>query len=214
MNYYDRCGKVTLSKGTILYHWSNQSITNLSNNLFLCLDNSLWSFKNKILHKYKLTKSIELILTIQNDNILKKQLYTHNKKRNDSELLTQIYNEIIQPNSYSKDADVYLKMDKSNFSIFCDELKNNNYEGLFNYIDSDAGQFEIVIFEPNNYLRLIKTMNYEDVKLHEIRDCKRLMLSKKVNYTYPHYYNYENINKRDFNCYPSIFYYIYKKQII
>ena len=102
-------------------------------------------------------------------------------------------------------------MNKINFSKFCNILSINNYKGLFNYIDGDKGQFEIVIFEPNDYLTQIETKNYNDVKLHNLRDCKRFMLSKKVNYTYPHDYNY--INKRENNYYPSIFYYIYKKQI-
>ena len=214
MNYYEKYGKITLLTGTILYHWSNQHVSKLLNNLFLCLDNSFWNNKNKILHKYKVTKNVDLILTIQNDDIINRQHYSHNKKRQDYELLTSIYNEIINTNSYARDADVILKMDRTNFSIFCDKLSINNYEGLFNYIDSDEGLFEIVIFEPNDYLKLIETKNYENVKLHKIYDCKRIMLSKKINYTYPYYYNYENVDKRNFNYYPSIFYYIYKKQII
>ena len=212
MNYYEKYGKITLLKGTILYHWSNQHVFDLSNNLFLCLDNSFWSNKNKILHKYKVTKNVELILTIQNDNIINRQYYSHNKKIQDYELLTIMYNEIINSNLYGRDDDVNLKINKTNFSIFCDKLSMNNYEGLFNYIDSDKGLFEIVIFNPDDYLKLIETKNYDDVKLHKICDCKRFMLSKKINYKYPYIYNYENIDKRKkFNYHPSIFYYIYKK---
>jgi hypothetical protein len=214
MNYYDKYGKITLSKGTILYHWSNQSITNLTNNLFLCLDNSFWRDKNKIMNKYELLNDIDLILTIHNDNITNKQLYSSNKnKRQDYELLTTIYNDIIEPNSYSRDSDVMLKTNKTNFPIFCDKLNMNGYKGLFNYIDGDKGQFEIVIFNPTNYLKLIETKKYNDVKLHKLRDCKRFMLSKKIKYTYLNEYNYEDINKREHYHYPSIFYYIYKKTI-
>jgi hypothetical protein len=211
MNYYDKYGKITLSKGTILYHWSNENINYLSDNLFLCLDNSFWSDKNKILHKYKLSKDINLILTIKNDNITNKQLYNNKNKKQDYELLTSIYNEIVVQNSYSRHGDVSLKMNKKNFPIFCDKLNVNSYEGLFNYIDGDKGQFEIVIFNPNIYLNLIDTKVYHIVKLHKLRDCKRFMLSKKIKYIFPHKYNYEDISKREHNHYPSIFYYIYKK---
>lgn len=211
MNYYDKYGKITLSKETILYHWSNEIINCLADNLFLCLDNSLWSNKNKILHKYKLVKDINLILTIKNDNIPNKKSYSNKNKREDGELLTSIYNEIIDPNSYSRDGDVSLKMNKTNFPIFCDKLNTNNFEGLFNYIDGDKGHFEIVIFKPNNYLILIETKIYNNVKFHKLRDCKRFMLNKKINYTYPYDYDYKDINKRQHNNYPSIFYYIYKK---
>lgn len=211
MNYYDKYGKITLSKGTILYHWSNKNINCLSDNLFLCLDNSFWSDKNKILHKYKLVNDINLILTIKNDNITNKQSYSNKNNKQDYELLTSIYNEIVVPNSYDRYGDVSLKMNKTNFPIFCDKLSVNNYEGLFNYIDGDRGQFEIVIFNPSSYLNLIETKIYHNVKLHKLRDCKRFMLSKKVKYTYPYMYSYEDINKRQHNHYPSIFYYIYKK---
>jgi hypothetical protein len=212
MNYYEKYGKITLSKGTILYHWSNETITNLTDNLFLCLDNSLWSDKNKVMHKYKLIKDINLILTIQNDNIINKKLYSSNKnKKQDYELLTNIYNDILTPNSYSRGGDVSLKTNKTKFLNFCDKLTINGYEGLFNYIDGDEGQFEIVIFEPNKYLRLIENKNYENVKLHKLNDCKRIMLSRKINYIYPYDYDYEDINKREHHHYPSIFYYIYKK---
>jgi len=213
MNYYDKYGKITLSKGTTLYHWSDQPITNLTNNyLFLCLDNSFWSWcnENKIMNKYKLLNDIDLILTIHNDNITNKQLYSSNKKRQDYELLTTIYNDIIEQNYYNKDDDVTLKTNKTNFRNFCNKLNMNGYEGLFNYIDSDKGQFEIVIFNPTDYLELIETKKYDDVKLHKLRDCKRFMLNKKIKYTYLNKYNYENINKQ-VNYYPSIFYYIYKK---
>jgi hypothetical protein len=60
-------------------------------------------------------------------------------------------------------------------------------------------------------LNLIDTKFYHNVKLHKLKDYKRFMLSKKVKYTYPHKYNYEDINKCEHNHYPSIFYYIYKK---
>lgn len=96
MNYYDKYGKITLSKETILYHWSN---------------------KNKILHKYKLVNDINLILTIKNDNITNKQLYSNKNNRQDYELLTSIYNEIVVPNSYGRCGEVCLKMNKTNFPI-------------------------------------------------------------------------------------------------
>jgi len=211
MNYYDKYGRITLSKGAILYHWSNQIISNLSDNLFLCLDNSFWSDNNKKIYKYKLIKDIDLILTIHNDNITNKQSYSLNKKNKDYELLTTIYNETIKPNTYNRDGDVSLKTNKIKFPIFCDKLYTNGYEGLFNYIDGDKGQFEVVIFKPNKYLNLIETKNYENVKLHKLTDCKRIMISKKINYIYPHNYYYENVNKWEHHYYPSIFYYIYKK---
>ena len=46
---------------------------------------------------------------------------------------------------------------------------------------SSQSLFEIVIFNPDDYLKLIETKNYDDVKLHKICDCKRFMLSKKIN---------------------------------
>jgi hypothetical protein len=212
MNYYDNYGKVIISKGAFLYHWSDdKALTDLSDNLFLCLDNSFWSDENKTMYKYKLKKNIELILTIQNDFINKnKSIYKHQYKQEDKELLTTIYNHLFNVNQYSKCDDVILKTNKSNFTNFCNKLNENNYNGLFNYIDGDKGQFEIVIFNPTEYLTLIETINYKSVKLHKLKDCKRIMLNKKINYTYPHLYNYEECIK---NCkyYPSIFYYIYKK---
>jgi hypothetical protein len=212
MNYYDKYGKITLSKGTILYHWSKQIITNLTDNLFLCLDNSFWCDKNKIMHKYILLNDIDLILTIHNDKITNKQLYSSNKnKSQDYELLTTIYNDIIIPNSYCRNCDVMLKTNKIKFTNFCNKLNMNGYEGLFNYIDGDKGQFEIVIFNPINYLKLIEAKIYDNVKVHKLTDCKRIMLSKKIKYTYLNKYNYEDINRREHNHYPSIFYYIYKK---
>jgi hypothetical protein len=212
MNYYDNYGKVIISKGAFLYHWSDdKALTDLSDNLFLCLDNSFWSDENKTMYKYKLKKNIELILTIQNDFINKnKSIYKNQYKQEDKELLTTIYNHLFNVNQYSKCDDVILKTNKSNFTNFCNKLNENNYNGLFNYIDGDKGQFEIVIFNPTKYLTLIETINYKSVKLHKLKDCKRIMLNKKINYTYPHLYNYEECIK---NCkyYPSIFYYIYKK---
>jgi hypothetical protein len=159
------------------------------------------------MYKYKVVKDINVILTIQNDNIINKQPYS----LKDYEILTTICNDLLNSISYNKDDDVSLKTNKTNFPIFCDKLRIDGYEGLFNYIDSDKGQFEIVIFEPNNYLILIENKIYENVKLHKLSDCKRIMLSKKVNYIYP--YNYEYVNKWKFYHYPSIFYYIYKKRI-
>jgi len=211
MDYYDKYGKVILSKGTILYHWSYQLLTDLSDNLFLCLDNSFWNDTNKIMHKYKLKKNIELILTIQNDNIINKQSYSNKNKRQDYEILTTIYNNIINPNSYGRDSDVMLKTNKKHFSKFCNKLNQDSYKGLFNYIDGEKGQFEIVIFKPSDYLELIETNNYDNVEPHNLKDSKRIMLSKKINYIYQHNFNYEDIGKIEDDEYPSIFYYIYKK---
>ena len=209
MNYYDNYGKVIISKGPFLYHWSdNKELTDLSDNLFLCLDNSFWSDENKTMYKYKLKKDIELILTIQNDFINKNK---SNYKQQDKQVLTSIYNELFNVNQYTNRDDVILKTNKTNFTNFCNKLNENNYKGLFNYIDGDKGQFEIVIFKPTEYLKLIETTNYKSVKLHKLNDCKRIMLNKRINYTYPHLFNYEYINK--YKYYPSIFYYIYKKTI-
>ena len=209
MNYYDNYGKVIISKGSFLYHWSyDKALTDLSDNLFLCLDNSFWSDEHKTMYKYKLKKDIELILTIQNDFINKNKSYN----QQDKQVLTTIYNELFNVKQYSNRDDVILKMNKPIFNNFCNILNENNYKGLFNYIDGIKGQFEIVIFKPTEYLTLIKTRNYKTVKLHKLNDCKRIMLNKKINYTYPHLYNYEECIK---NCkyYPSIFYYIYKNRI-
>jgi hypothetical protein len=211
MENCDEYGKVFLSKGTILYHWSYQLLTDLSDNLFLCLDNSFWNDTNKIMHKYKLKKDIELILTIQNDNIINKQSYSNKNKRQDYEILTTIYNNIINPNSYSRDGDVMLKTNKKKFSKFCNKLGEHNYKGLFNYIDGEKGQFEIVIFKPSDYLELIETNNYDNIELHNLKDSKRIMLNKKINYIYSYNFNYEDIDKIEDDEYPSIFYYIYKK---
>jgi len=46
--YYNKYGKVILSKGTTLYHWrsTNDNINNnLYDNSFFCLDNSHWKDK-------------------------------------------------------------------------------------------------------------------------------------------------------------------------
>jgi len=210
MNYYDNYGKVIISKGSFLYHWSDKVLTDLSNNLFLCLDNSFWSDENKTMHIYKLKKDIELILTIKNDFIYKNlSIYKHHYKHQDKELLTTIYNDLFNVNQYSNCDDVILKINKPIFNNFCNKLNEKNYKGLFNYIDADKGQFEIVIFNPTEYLNLIETINYESVKMHKLNDCKRIMLNKKINYTYPYLYNYEFIKKCKY--YPSIFFYIYKK---
>jgi hypothetical protein len=210
MNYYDTYGKITLLKGTKLYHWSNTPLTNTYNNLFLCLDNSFWKDTNKIMHIYKLIRDINLIVTIQNEHIIKTLTYSSNKKKYDYEILTTIFNDTLNTNLYDKNQDVSLKPNQSYFNNFCRELSVNNYEGLFNYIDSEKGMFEIVIFEPTNYLKLIENKKYENVKLHTLSDCKRIMLSKKINYTYPYVYNYNDVNNK-VKEYPSIFYYIYKK---
>jgi hypothetical protein len=214
MEYYDY-GKVILSKGTILYHWSNTKliIDDLYNNLFLCLDNSFWSDKNKIMHKFKLKKDIELILTIKNDDIINKNNYLHKNKRYDYELLTTIYNNIFDKAIYNRNDDVKLKQKNPDFISMCNKLDEKNYTGLFNYLDCDKGQFEIVIFQPSEYLALIDCItDYNAIKFHTLRDCKRIMLSKKINFVYPHIYYHELTPKR-YNHYPSIFYYIYKKLI-
>ena len=208
MDYHAKYGKIILSKGTILYHWSNIHLSNLSNNLFLCLSNSIWDDNNKILHKYKLKKDIELILTIKNDSIINDRTYSSKNKRQDSELLTTIYADIT--NETYRGDDVNLKTNNTYFSKFCGELFNANYKGLFNFIDSDEGRFEIVIFNPTEYLDLMEQTNHAIVKLHKIEHCKRIMLSKKINCTYPYEFEYTDINRPQYG-YPSIFYYIYKK---
>ena len=213
MNNNENYSKITLSEGTILYHWG-KNVTDLSDNLFLCLDNSCWSSSNKTMYKYKLVKNIDLILTIQNDNIIKNKKYStvYRHHGGDFELLTLFYNNIFDTESYSDD--VCLKTSGTNFTKFCNKLHENKIEGLFNYIDSDKGQFEIVIFKPNEYLNLIEISNYENVKLHELQDCKIIMLSENINYIYPYEYEYEDIDNIKY-CeywYPSIFYYIYKKR--
>ena len=210
---YENYGKITLSKGTILYHWSsNETITDLTDNLFLCLDNSFWSNNNKTMYKYKVIKNIDLILTIQNKNIIDNNIFSSNNGYNfhDYELLTLFYNNIFGI-LYKKNDDVSLKTNKTNFTNFCNKLYENKIEGLFNYIDCNKGQFEIVIFKPNEYLNLIETVKYKNVKLHKLKDCKRIMLNKKINYIYKNVYNYEE-KKTYLKCYPSIFYYIYKKR--
>lgn len=209
MDYFNTQGKITLRKGTVVYHWSDKQISKLTSNLFVCLCNSFW--KGKILHKYKLTQDIELILTIGNNIIRDNTLYIGKCRNDDYELLTSMYNEIICPNSYELKKDVELKKNNINFNTFCDKLASYNYNGLFNRINRDKGRFEVVIFNPNKYLKLVKTQLHNTVKLHQMRDCKRIMLSKKILYSYP--YDYENINKRIYRgSYPSIFYYIYKKK--
>jgi hypothetical protein len=212
MGYYNTYGKIHLAKGTVLYHWSKEDNINLyNNNFFLCLNNSFWSCSNKLMYKYKLITDINLILTIQNDNISNNQTYSLNNKRQDYEVLTKIFNDTITNTFYDKHSDVVLKTNQPDFSNLCKKLTSDKYEGLFNYIDSDKGRFEIVIFEPDKHLMFIETKKYENVKLHKLSDFKRIMLSKKINFNYPNYYHYKNINKRETNYYPSIFYYIYKK---
>ena len=208
MDYHSKYGKIIISKGAILYHWSNTHLSNLSNNLFLCLANSIWDDNNKILHKYKLKKDIELILTIKNDSIINDRTYSLKNKRQDSELLTTIYVDVF--NEIYRGDVVSLKTNNTHFSKFCGELKNANYEGLFNYIDMEPGHFEIVIFNPTEYLDLIEQTTHTNVKLHKIEHCKRIMLSKKINYVYPYKFEYTDINRPQYG-YPSIFYYIYKK---
>jgi hypothetical protein len=219
--YYKKYGKVILSKGTILYHWSaNDNINNnLYDNSFFCLDNSHWKDENKTLYKFKLIDNLELILTITNhtitnpDNCLlinnfEKGYYSIKYKRQDKEVLTDIYNDFFNK-KYNKDGDVSLKTNKIHFKKFCNKLKTN-YNGLFNYIDCEKGMFEIVIFKPNNYLSLLCKMNYDNVKFHTLKDCKRILLSNKINFEYPHTYIFKE-KKCKYNSYPSIFYYIYKK---
>lgn len=43
--------------------------------VFLCLDNSFRTAYGKVLHKYKLEKDIDLILTIKNDQLIETKQY-------------------------------------------------------------------------------------------------------------------------------------------
>lgn len=214
MDYYNRYGKITLAKGTKLYNWSKHGIEgHLSPNLFLCLNNSDSSSYGKILYEYKLTKPIELILTIQNHNIESQHKYSNNSiNRDDYQVLTDIYNETVNPNSYGSDGDVRLKQNKTDFPILCEKLRSLEYNGLFNYIDGKT-IFEIVIFEPNDHLELIKTTNKNDVKEHTLIYNKKIMLSNKIEYTYPVDYVSE-IARCCIGENPSIFYYISKKKTV
>jgi hypothetical protein len=223
INYYEKYGKVIISKGTKLYHWrtnNNNINNNLYDNSFFCLDNSHWKDTNKTLYTYKLLENLEIILTITNNTIsnpdecswinnFEKGIYNVRYKTYDTEVLTDIYNDFYKK-KYTKHGDVSLKTNKTDFKRFCNKLKRQRYNGLFNYIDCEKGMFEIVIFEPNNYLHLLSKMNYDDVKFHNLRDCKRIMSSSKINFECPYSYEFkEKICK--YNSYPSIFYYIYKK---
>lgn len=154
-NYYNKYGKIIISKGTTIYHWSdNDSINNFNDVLFTCLTNSLWY--GLYVYEFELLNDIELILTITNENIINKNIYKSKFKNCDKQILTSIFNEIFTGNYYSTDGDVSLKQNENNFKNLCFQLHQNKYCGLFNYIDSDKGRFEIVIFKPNIFLKLIK----------------------------------------------------------
>lgn len=211
-NYYNKYGKIIISKGTTLYHWSDdESITDFNDVLFTCLTNSSWY--GSYLYEFELLKDVELILTIKNENIIKKNIYESKFKYQDKQILTTIFNEIFTGNYYSIEGDVSLKKNKKNFKNLCCQLHQNNYHGLFNYIDSEKGQFEIVIFKPDIFLKLIKKT--KKINLISDDDCKKktyeIMTSNNISYEYSTIYEYKNIDEKS-DDYKSIFYYIYKKK--
>lgn len=220
LEYYKKYGKITLLKGTILYHWSSKNnLDELNNNSFFCLNNSHWQDNNKILYTYKLKKNLDLILTIQNDDIIKNNEFIIKNYQSDKEVLTTIYLDLFNKNknnniNNNKIDDVKLKTNKEEFTLLCNKLNNIGYTGLFNYIDSDKGQFEIVIFNTYEYLtKILISDNTILMKYHNLKYIKQKMLSNKIQYYYPQQYICSNLCYHKHNIYPSIFYYIYKKQL-
>lgn len=215
MDIIHQCGRITLSKGTHLYHWSkNENLMdkNLHNNFFTCLENSSWQLFGKKLYIFKLKQDIELVLMIQNLKIKgnnNSPNISNKDKIRDYQVLTDIYNDVCGE-KYDSMGDVELKKNKKDLGNLCKILNEHEHghQGFFNYIDSEKGCFEIVIFNPNDYLTFVESFDKCDVKLHKLKDNKRIMQSKKVKYAYP--YNYEYIKKKRHDTRPSIFYYIWK----
>lgn len=94
------------------------------------------------------------------------------------------------------------------FNKLCNKLYENNYNGLFNYIDTKI-IFEIVIFTPKQFIKLLSRK--ENIVDDGYKKIFNLLINKnKINFIYPYTIeltdNYIVYNKYQYH---SIFYYIY-----
>lgn len=126
-NYYEKYGKVKLSKGFKLYHTSKSNEINennkLDNNSFFTIPPHIWTL-NKYLYEFKLKKDLELILLIKNDSIIKYKKYDEQFKNRDYCVLAEIINEIYNTKFNNKN-DVHLKHEnKVYFNDLCFNLLN------------------------------------------------------------------------------------------
>ena len=215
INYHEKYGKVKLSKGLKLYHTSESNEINkekkLNDNSFFTIPPHIWT-SNDYLYEFKLKKDLELILIIKNETIEKDNKYFEKNKIRDYCVIAEIHNEIFNTN-YGKESDVYLKNEnKKLFNNLCSYLYDNEYRGLFNYIDGDPGEFEIIIFRPDEFIEFIESIgvnNYNKIPNYNFKEQNTSLMSKKINFEYPHEYKYIGKNTR--KILKSIFYYIDKK---
>jgi hypothetical protein len=204
---YDNYGYVIIKKGTFIYHNSDKSFSNVNNNSFFTINKKGWD--GKYTYKYKLLQDLKILLTITNNTIKDNKLILCNNTHSDQQILTKLYNDYIEQNKYNDD--VNLKQ-SDDFSQLCNKLYENNYNGLFNYIDAKT-IFEIVIFKPNHFIKLIsKKENIED---NTYRKIFNLLVNKnKINIICP--FNIElndKYNKTKYYVDHSIFYYIYYQKL-
>ena len=182
-NYYEKYGKVKLSKGFKLYHTSKSNEINnnskLENNCFFTIPPYIWTL-NKYLYEFKLKKDIELILVIKNDLIHKQKIYEDKFKSLDYCVLPEIHNELFNT-KYNSDSDYDLKQNKNIFNNLCLNLSDNGYDGFFNYIDSEKGIFEIIIFFPNEYVEFIGSKKNENIFFnYNYNEQNKSLMSKKL----------------------------------
>jgi hypothetical protein len=200
---YNNYGYVILKKGSFIYHNSDYLFENIKDNSFFTFDKKGW--KGKYTYKYKLIQDLKILLTITNNTIKDNKLILFNNYRSDQQILTKLYNDYIEQNKYNDD--VNLKQ-SDDFNVLCNKLYENNYNGLFNYIDAKT-IFEVVIFKPIQFIKLINIK--ENVEDDTYKKIFNLLVDKsKINFICP--FNIEladKYNKTNYYVDHSIFYYIY-----
>ncbi len=206
---YNNYGYVIIKKGTFIYHNSDYLFTEISDNSFFTFDKKGWN--GKYTYKYKVLENLKILLTITNNNIKDNKLILFNNYHSDQQILTQLYNNYIESNTYDDISDVCLKKSK-NFIKLCNKLYENNYNGLFNYIDAKT-IFEVVIFKPTNFIKLINIK--ENVEEETYRKIFNLLVNKnKINFICPYTIKlYDNYKKYNRYQYHSVFYYIYHNNL-
>jgi hypothetical protein len=204
---YNNYGYVIIKKGTFIYHNSDKSFLDINDNSFFTFDKKGW--EGKYTYKYKLIQDLKILLTITNNTIKDNKLILFNNYHSDQQILTKIYNDYIEQNKYNDD----VSLKQSNvFNELCNKLYENNYNGLFNYIDAKT-IFEVVIFKPNYFIKLINIK--ENVEDDTYKKIFNLLVNKsKINFICP--FNIElddKYNKTKYYVDHSIFYYIYCHKI-
>ena len=211
-NLYNKYGYVIIKKNTKLFHNSNTKLDQIHNNSFFTLNKKGWN--GLYTYTYNVIDDIKILLTISNADIINYNEFI--SIHEDNQILTLLYNKYFEADTYNTYMDICLKKTNTHFNNLCDKLLENNYNGFFNYIDSKT-IFEIILFKPNKYLKLISVDEKIKNDINRNKQIYKLLLNKnKIEFNYPLTYKYK-FNKT-YKLYDyaysvlSVFYYIYCQQ--